>query len=197
MSSDPIHEDLRARLVTDCGRCFALCCVATTFQASPEFAADKDAHTACPQLGADHRCTVHSALVDRGYAGCVIYDCRGAGVVVSQQTFAGRDWRTHPDEATAMFEAFLVVRVLHEQLELLLGARDLPLPADVVADIDALITTVSTASLLPSSSLHHGLADRLRAETTAMLRRLAPHLSSLSSSRAVRSSLVQISKRSS
>ncbi|SDG65911.1 Uncharacterized protein YjbI, contains pentapeptide repeats [Sinosporangium album] len=105
-------DDLRA----DCGRCFGLCCVAPTFTASADFPIDKPAGKACPNLGADFRCGIHSRLRERGFVGCTVFDCFGAGQKVSQVTFSGRDWRREPAAATLMFEAFAVMRHLHELL---------------------------------------------------------------------------------
>ncbi|HEV2377425.1 MAG TPA: pentapeptide repeat-containing protein [Streptosporangiaceae bacterium] len=43
-----------------------------------------------------------------------MYNCHGAGQKVAQVTFSGRDWRLHPQIAEQMFEAFRVMRQLHE-----------------------------------------------------------------------------------
>jgi uncharacterized protein YjbI with pentapeptide repeats len=107
-----VTDGLRA----DCSRCFALCCVAPAFSASADFAIDKAAGTACPNLRADFRCGIHANLRGEGFPGCVAYDCFGAGQKVAQFTFAGRDWRTAPETAPAMFAAFAVMRALHELL---------------------------------------------------------------------------------
>jgi uncharacterized protein YjbI with pentapeptide repeats len=114
--------DLRA----DCGRCFALCCVAPAFSASADFAIDKEAGRPCPHLGTTFRCGIHADLRARGFAGCAVYDCFGAGQKVSQVTFGGRDWRRAPETAPQMFAVFPVVRLLHELLWYLAEARRLP-----------------------------------------------------------------------
>ena len=67
--------DLRA----DCARCFGLCCVAPAFAASADFAIDKPAGQACPHLAGDFRCGIHDELRPRGFPGCTVYDCFGAG----------------------------------------------------------------------------------------------------------------------
>jgi len=103
-------------LRADCARCFALCCVAPGFAASADFAIDKPAGRPCPNLRADFRCAIHHRLRERGFAGCTVYDCFGAGQRVSQETFAGRDWRRHPEFAAQMFAVFPVMRALHELL---------------------------------------------------------------------------------
>lgn len=134
-------EDERARLRADCARCFGLCCVAPGFAASAEFAIDKPAGQACPNLGPGHRCAIHPRLREMGFAGCVAYDCFGAGQQVSQATFGGRGWRRGPRVAQQMFAAFAVMRQLHELLWYLLeaaeraapGAGGDPLPGELAA----------------------------------------------------------------
>ena len=103
-------------LVSDCSNCFGLCCVALPFAASSDFAVDKAAGTPCRNLLADSRCGIHSRLRERGFAGCTVYDCFGAGQKVSQRTFGGRDWRGDADRARRMFDVFPVMRQLHELL---------------------------------------------------------------------------------
>ena len=90
-------------LRADCSRCFALCCVAPSFARSADFGFDKAAGEPCRNLADDFRCSVHDRLRDLGLPGCTIYDCFGAGQQLSQVTFAGRDWRTHPRTAPQMF----------------------------------------------------------------------------------------------
>ncbi|MFE4669866.1 pentapeptide repeat-containing protein [Streptomyces sp. NPDC056716] len=111
----------------DCANCFGLCCVALPFTASADFARDKPAGTPCPNLGDDHRCGIHARLRERGYPGCTVYDCFGAGQHVSQVVFGGVDWRTGPPErARRMLDVFPVVRQLHELLRYLTEALTLP-----------------------------------------------------------------------
>ncbi len=104
------------RLRGDCARCFGLCCVALPFAASADFAANKSAGTPCANLRDDFTCAIHADLRTRGFAGCTTFDCFGAGQQVSQHTFEGRDWRTHPELADRMFAVFDVMRQLHELL---------------------------------------------------------------------------------
>jgi hypothetical protein len=77
---------------------------------------DKDAGEPCRNLLADFRCGVHTELRERGFQGCTVFDCFGAGQKVSQQTFAGRDWREDRGVARRMFQVFPVMRQLHELL---------------------------------------------------------------------------------
>lgn len=103
-------------LISDCGSCFGLCCVALPFAAGAGFAVNKAAGTPCRNLRTDFRCGIHPQLRDRGFQGCTVYDCFGAGQHVSQVTFGGRSWRDEPETAPLMFEVFPVVRHLHELL---------------------------------------------------------------------------------
>jgi uncharacterized protein YjbI with pentapeptide repeats len=106
----------RGSLRADCERCFGLCCVAPAFSASADFAIDKPAGQACPHLGPAFGCGIHDELRQRGFPGCTVYDCFGAGQQVAQVTFGGRDWRQAPQTARQMFDVFAVMRQLHELL---------------------------------------------------------------------------------
>ncbi|HEX4812952.1 MAG TPA: pentapeptide repeat-containing protein [Nonomuraea sp.] len=103
-------------LLADCGRCFGLCCVALPFSASADFAADKPAGEPCRNLRDDFRCAIHAQLRPRGYPGCTVFDCFGAGQKVSQVTYEGRSWREAPETARQMCAVFPVMRQLHELL---------------------------------------------------------------------------------
>jgi hypothetical protein len=124
------RRDLRA----DCGECFALCCVALNFGAGPEFAFDKPAGQPCRNLLGDDRCGIHTALRERGFSGCTVFDCFGAGQKVSRRTFGGADWRQDPDTARLMFAVFPIMRSLHELLWYLTDALELPAARPVHAE---------------------------------------------------------------
>ncbi|GAA4203252.1 pentapeptide repeat-containing protein [Streptosporangium oxazolinicum] len=106
----------RADLRADCESCFALCCVVPAFSASSDFAIDKKAGQPCPNLRTDFRCGIHTRLREKGFRGCTVYDCFGAGQKVSQVTFGGQDWRRAPRTAKRMSEVFPIMRDLHELL---------------------------------------------------------------------------------
>lgn len=114
------------RLSADCSRCAGLCCVAPAFAKSSDFAINKPAGTACRNLGADFRCGIHEQLPQRGFRGCVVFDCFGAGQQVTQVTFGGRDWRGTPGIAGTMFAVLPVMRQLHELLWYVTEALKLP-----------------------------------------------------------------------
>lgn len=112
----PVPDGQRLSLRADCERCFGLCCVAPAFSASADFAIDKAAGQACPNLRSDFRCSIHDRLRPRGFPGCAVYDCFGAGQKVAQVTFGGRDWQRTPKIAVRMFKVFGIMRNLHELL---------------------------------------------------------------------------------
>ncbi|MEW9701715.1 pentapeptide repeat-containing protein [Paenibacillus sp. SI8] len=126
-------QDLFSTLQADCENCFGLCCVALPFAASTDFAMDKKAGNPCPNLQADFRCGVHTSLRQRGFRGCTVFDCFGAGQKVSQVTFGERDWRQNPESANQMFEVFPIMWQLHELLWYLTEALSLK-PAHLIHD---------------------------------------------------------------
>jgi hypothetical protein len=112
------HPDPFAGLQADCDRCRALCCVGPAFARSADFAVDKPAGQPCRHLRGDARCGIHTELRQRGFPGCVAYDCFGAGQHVVQVTFGGRE------REAAMFGVLPVVRALHELLWYLAEVRE-------------------------------------------------------------------------
>ncbi|HYJ75697.1 MAG TPA: pentapeptide repeat-containing protein [Kineosporiaceae bacterium] len=124
----PVRE-LRA----DCSRCTGLCCVAPAFARSADFALDKPAGRACPNLRGDFRCGIHDRLPERGFRGCTVYDCFGAGQRLTQETFPGTDWRRTP-EILGVYET---VRALHELLWYVAAALELAAAAPVHDELRA------------------------------------------------------------
>lgn len=114
-------------LRADCGQCAALCCAHHAFDRSDKFAIDKPAGEPCPNLSGTGHCTIHASLEASGFSGCASYDCLGAGQHVVQGLFGGRSWQAEPALKKPMFEAFRVMRQVHELLVLLREARRLPL----------------------------------------------------------------------
>ncbi|WP_239311847.1 pentapeptide repeat-containing protein [Plantactinospora mayteni] len=161
----------RRELRADCERCFGLCCVVPAFAASSDFAIDKPAGRACPNLRADHRCGIHRDLRERGFAGCTVFDCFGAGQQIAQVTYQGRDWRTNPEIAAGMFEVFPVVRQLHELLWYLTEALALrpaePLHTELAT---ARATTERLADGDPSSLVALDVPTHRRAVNELLLR---------------------------
>ncbi len=136
MSDSLPPVDPRGRLRADCSRCAGLCCVAPVFAASADFAIDKPAGVACPNLRDDFRCRIHAELRPRGFPGCEVFDCFGAGQQLTQVTFGGRSWREAPELAAVQFAALPVMRQLHEMLWHLTEARSLSALVEVSDAID-------------------------------------------------------------
>jgi hypothetical protein len=111
--------------------------VAPAFAASADFAIDKPAGRACPNLRDDSRCGIHAHLRERGFPGCTVFDCFGAGQRTVQVTFGGRDWRGSPEHADRVFAAFGVQRQLHELLWYLTEALALAAAAPLRSELSA------------------------------------------------------------
>ncbi|MEU7866734.1 pentapeptide repeat-containing protein [Dactylosporangium sp. NPDC049140] len=163
---------MNAELRADCSKCFGLCCVAPAFARSSDFAIDKPAGHACPNLGDDFRCGIHTRLRDRGFTGCTVYDCFGAGQHVAQVVAAGRDWRQDPASAPRMFEVFAAVRILHELLWYLTEARSLPQSTPLTEALDDALST-TRALRDAADELTPDLAERHRERIAPLLREVS------------------------
>lgn len=95
------------------------------FAASADFAFDKPAGVACRHLQDDFRCGIHDRLRDRGFPGCTVFDCFGAGQRVVQVLSGGRIWHGDPALAAEQFALLPVVRGLHEMQWYLVEASEL------------------------------------------------------------------------
>ncbi|WP_418155688.1 pentapeptide repeat-containing protein [Actinoalloteichus caeruleus] len=158
-------------LRADCQRCVGLCCVALPFTASQDFAVSKDAGQPCSHLRVDHACGIHDQLRPRGFAGCTVFDCFGAGQQVTQVTFGGRDWRGDPGVAGPMFAVFPVMRQLNELRWYLTAALALPAARPVHADLDAVLTRATALADADAEVLLGLDLPALRAEVGALLGR--------------------------
>ncbi|WP_428831350.1 pentapeptide repeat-containing protein [Actinomadura chokoriensis] len=161
----------RAGLKADCASCFGLCCVALPFARSADFAMDKDAGEPCRNLLADFRCGVHAELRQRGFQGCTVFDCFGAGQKVSQRTFAGRDWRGDPDVARGMFQVFPVMRQLHELLWYLAEAVEMPAAEPVRDELRKAYDDVERRTLGRPAELAETDVPAVRERVNALLLR--------------------------
>ena len=163
--------DRRLSLRADCERCVGLCCVAPAFSKSADFAIDKAAGHACPNLEEDYRCAIHPRLRKEGFPGCVAYDCFGAGQHVTQVTFGGEDWRRSPDRAEQMFEVYTTMLQLHELLWYLTEALTLGLAHPLHHDLRAVLDETERLSLLdPEALVELDLTAHQRAVDALLLR---------------------------
>jgi len=122
-------------------------------------------------LQADFRCGIHSELRGRGFPGCAVFDCFGAGQQVSQVTFGGRDWRQDPATARRMFDTFTVMRQLHELLWYVTAALALAPARAVHADLRRVLEQTEAMTGLPAGALLDLPIDQHRAEVNALLTR--------------------------
>lgn len=171
----------RADLVAECARCAGLCCVATSFEASQEFAIDKPLGVACPHLSHEARCAIHADRARRGFAGCTLYDCYGAGPRVT------RMYEEAPRSDARRDAVFLAMRELHELLWLLSEAAKL-CPASRADLRAALSDRVDMLEATAGGSIAELLALDLEAQqraTRALLRRVGEALGGRAALRAL------------
>ncbi|MBY0598516.1 pentapeptide repeat-containing protein [Bacillus bingmayongensis] len=146
IKNDVSFHSLRA----DCENCFGLCCVALPFAASADFAVNKDAGKPCSNLQSDFRCSIHKNLRQKGFKGCTVFECFGAGQKVSQVTFEGVDWRKDSKHAKTMYAVFPIMHQLHEMLWYLNEALSLKATRTIHREIwDAIEETERLSELSP------------------------------------------------
>ncbi len=159
--------DLRA----DCARCAALCCVALAFDRGGMFAYDKPAGEPCRHLQAAGGCAIHARRAAEGFAGCIAYDCLGAGSRVTAELFGGRDWREAPELLGPMMQAFSAVERAHRGLALLAEAAKLPLSPLQKGQLSSLAAALTEAGGdleavmrldAPTQAFLRSLGDRVR-----------------------------------
>ena len=161
----------RSTLRADCERCFGLCCVAPAFSTSADFAISKDAGHPCPNLQPDFRCGIHARLRQRGFPGCAVYDCFGAGQKVAQVTFGGQDWRRSPGIAEQMFRVFTIMRQLHELLWYLGEALTLPAARPLYPELSRALEETERLTRGSPDALEELDAAAYRQDTNTLLRR--------------------------
>jgi hypothetical protein len=132
------HADLHG----DCRHCHALCCTVFGFSRSADFAADKPAGSPCTHLGSTFSCTIHDALRPRGYRGCTVFDCFGAGQAVSARI---------PAEHVAA--AFPRMKQLHEMLWYLDEVQHRAFAPETVAAARILASSITRSSRSDASEL--------------------------------------------
>jgi hypothetical protein len=165
--------DRTAALRGDCARCSGLCCVALAFARSVDFALDKDAGDPCPNLQEDFRCAIHPVLAQRGFPGCTVFDCLGAGQKVTQVTFGGRTWRDDAGSRDQVFAAFAVMRRLHELLWFLEQARTVPQAGPLRGQVEQLLDETERLTDRAAEDLLALDVDAHRARVGAVLSRVS------------------------
>jgi hypothetical protein len=171
-------DERATALRADCARCVGLCCVALAFARSRDFAIDKAAGDPCPNLQEDDRCTIHPVLRERGFPGCTVFDCLGAGQQVTQVTFGGRSWREDPQREDPpprelMFAVFQVMRQLHQLLWYLDRAAAVPQARPLRPELDRLLAeTEGLTGRAPEDVLRIDVAAH-RARVDAVLTKVS------------------------
>ncbi|MDN4614074.1 pentapeptide repeat-containing protein [Leifsonia sp. F6_8S_P_1B] len=157
-------------LTADCSRCAGLCCVALAFAKSADFAFDKAAGEECVNLDDGFRCRIHPRLRDRGFKGCTVFDCFGAGQHVTQSLYGGATWRDGAEVRDGMFAVFPIVRQLHELLFYLREALTMPAAASLHPALRQAEREVLAASEAEPALILALDIEELRAPAAALLR---------------------------
>lgn len=164
-------------LTADCSQCAALCCLAFAFDRGAQFAIDKPAGTACPNLNGQGGCTIHENLSDQGFSGCVRYTCHGAGQRVTQDLFAGQSWQGNAALRSPMIEAFRAMRHLHDLLVTLSEAEKLPLSATDLNRLTQLKTSLNTMNIADDETLANIEISALSRDAKRFLKSLRKYVS--------------------
>ncbi len=135
-------RDLAARLTPGCDRCAALCCIALDIDKGDAFPIDKPAGQRCPNLTATNQCAIHPDLKKRGYHGCIAFDCRGAGQLVTQELHSTPRGQLDATAPTVAHD-FSRARQIQKLLELIYFAKRLPLSASEQRERDRLETILA------------------------------------------------------
>ncbi|UKA51993.1 pentapeptide repeat-containing protein [Arthrobacter sp. FW305-123] len=117
----------------------------------------------------DFSCTIHQRLRPRGFRGCTVFDCFGAGQVVSQHTFSGTSWTQDPSSKSSMFAVFKVVRQLHEMLWYLAEARQRTFDPELAAAADHLSEGIAATAQGDASTVLAADVETLHGEVRALL----------------------------
>ena len=146
-------KKFRENLQSDCSKCFGLCCVALNTIASSDFAITKVAGKPCPNLQSCFRCGIHEQLREKGFRGCTVFDCLGAGQMVSQHTFKGQSWRENPKMAESMFHVFPIMEQLYEMMAYVSEALSYPLTSSLQQDLSVQLEALEALTKLDSDAL--------------------------------------------
>lgn len=144
---------IREGLQADCEKCFGLCCTALNIMASSDFAINKDSGTPCPNLQTNFRCGIHNQLRQTGFKGCTVFDCLGAGQMVSQVTFHGQSWREQPELSDAMFHVFPIMEQLYEMIAYVSEALSYKVPRSMREGLTLHIEQLESLTRLEANQL--------------------------------------------
>mgnify|MGYP001242133147 CR=1 FL=1 len=108
----------RVATQSDCANCAALCCIAYPSDDMPGFSAQKQSGEPCPKLDSCGACTIYDDRERLGFAGCIAFECFGAGQFVTRSVLAGGTDPGHPVTRQAMVDRFLRLRPAFDLLYL-------------------------------------------------------------------------------
>ncbi|GIO38436.1 hypothetical protein J41TS12_32970 [Paenibacillus antibioticophila] len=146
-------KSIRNNLTADCAKCFGLCCTALNIVQSSDFPMSKPANTPCVNLKSDYRCNIHTQLRDKGYKGCTVFDCLGAGQVVSQVTFNNVSWRENPEARDQMFRVFPIMEQIHEMIAYAAEALSYDLPSALTDTLSKKLAELQKVTAWSASKL--------------------------------------------
>lgn len=106
---------IKDKYSSDCSKCFALCCVALPYNKSADFPCDKPSGVPCHNLNSNYLCNIHNDLKEKGFNGCVTFECFGAGQHVSQNIFNNTSWKNNEIKED-MFNVFPIVHQINEMI---------------------------------------------------------------------------------
>lgn len=168
---------LEKKLRADCENCFGLCCVALPYAKSADFAFNKEGGIPCQNLNSGYRCDIHENLRKKGFPGCTVYECFGAGQKVSHITYTGKSWRENPKIAGEMFNVFPIMQQLHEMLNYLHEALEREETKDIHHDLLVMFEeTEKLTHLSPKFLLeldvpsHRSIVNELLLRTSELVR---------------------------
>jgi hypothetical protein len=154
-----------ADLRSDCSRCTGLCCVLLPFQASGGFGVDKPSGVPCLNLADDDGCSIHERLWSTGWPGCVIFECFGAGQLITEQTYAGTSWREVDDlgEMAAVLSATRMLQELRWHLREAVGLDPTSGAAELETELGQLVLGTPVDILtIDVDDIHERVGDVLR-----------------------------------
>lgn len=152
------------------------------FSASAGFGVDKPSGRACLNLLDDDRCGIHDSLREKGWPGCTVFECFGAGQQVSQVTYAGVSWREQ-DNLPEMAAVLSVMRQLHEMLVHLLEVERRAPDEDsraAAAEVEQLTAADPDTLLHLDIDALHDRVGRLLEDASTRVRRRWPEAGDLS-----------------
>ncbi len=146
-----------------------MCCTIPAFAKSSDFAIDKPAGKPCPNLTSDARCGIHAELRDRGFPGCVAYDCFGAGQLLTQVTYGGRLRNPVGRSAPELFAVFAVMCVVQQLRCYLHQAAGWPSSGPLQEGLGAAAARLEALTVEHRDALARLDVDQLRGEVNPLL----------------------------